>query len=157
VYSYNFPDDKRYLKALGGSQTCSVFSAQLMEELRSACFVFLLETSQTALTGADVYYWFMAGFGDLSQLKKSIFGAIDIPTIDAIISLIVQWFYCYRIWVLNKQSWWISLIIAIVRPCPRVSLMLTTAQIYQACCNTSGWSSMGWDQGEYPYHYTPRS
>jgi hypothetical protein len=96
-----------------------------MEGLRPAYFVFLLETSQTAMTGVDVYYWFMAGFGDLNRLKKSILGAIDIPTIDAFISLVVQGFYCYRIWTLHKQSWWLSLIIAIVRICPCVAAMLT--------------------------------
>ena len=42
-----------------------------MEILQTAYFVFLLETVQAALTGADVYYWFMAGFGDLEDLKKS--------------------------------------------------------------------------------------
>jgi hypothetical protein len=98
-----------------------------MEELWPAYFVFLLETSQTALTGADVYRWFMAGFGDLNQLKKSNFSAIDSPTIDGVISLIVQWFYCYRIWTLRKRSWWISLIIAIVRTYHRVAAMFTIA------------------------------
>jgi hypothetical protein len=89
--------------------------AQLMEKLRPAYFVFLLETTQTALTGADVYYWFIAGFGDVGRLKKSNFSAIDSPTMDAIISLVVQGFYCYRIWTLSKQSRWLSLIIFIVR------------------------------------------
>jgi hypothetical protein len=88
---------------------------QLIEELRPGYFVFLLETVQTALTGADVYYWFMAGFGDLARLKNSHFSPIDSPTVDAITSFIVQGFYCYRIWTLHKQSWWLSLIIAIVR------------------------------------------
>jgi len=95
VYSYNFPDDRWYLKAL-------------------AYFVFLLETAQTALTGADVYYWFMAGFGNLERLNDSNFSAIDSPTIDAFISLIVQGFYCYRIWTLNKRALWICLLIAVL-------------------------------------------
>ncbi|KAI0253515.1 hypothetical protein BJV78DRAFT_182743 [Lactifluus subvellereus] len=95
VYSYNFPDDRRYLKAL-------------------AYFVFLVETVQTALTGADVYYWFMAGFGDLNRLKNSNFSPIDSPTVEAIISFIVQGFFCYRIWTLNKRAWWLALIIAIL-------------------------------------------
>ncbi|KAI0258748.1 hypothetical protein BC834DRAFT_974856 [Gloeopeniophorella convolvens] len=47
VYSYNFPDDRRFIKVL-------VYS------------VFILETVQTALTGADAYYWFISGFGNLS-------------------------------------------------------------------------------------------
>lgn len=95
VYSYNFPDDRWYLKAL-------------------AYFVFLLETAQTALTGADVYYWFMAGFGNLERLNDSNFSAIDSPTIDAFISLIVQGFFCYRIWTLNKRALWICLLIAVL-------------------------------------------
>ncbi|KAN0129606.1 hypothetical protein V8E53_012602 [Lactarius tabidus] len=95
VYSYNFPDDRRAIKFLAYS-------------------VFLIETAQTALTGGDIYYWFIAGFGDLERLKNSRFSAIDSPTIDAFISLIVQWFFCYRIWTLNKRMWWLCMIIAIL-------------------------------------------
>ncbi|KAI0280489.1 hypothetical protein BGY98DRAFT_320842 [Russula aff. rugulosa BPL654] len=95
VYSYNFRDDRRLLKIM-------------------VYFVFLLETVQTALTGADVYYWFIAGFGDLEGLKKSRFSPIDIPTMDAFISLIVQVFFCYRIWTLSKRLWWFCIVIAIL-------------------------------------------
>ena len=70
---------------------------------------------QTALTGGDIYYWFIAGFGDMDRLKNSRFSAIDSPTIDAIISLIVQGFFCYRIWTLNKRMWWVCVIVSIVR------------------------------------------
>ena len=77
--------------------------------------VFLIETVQTALTGGDIYYWFITGFGDLDRLKNSRFSAIDSPTIDAIISLIVQGFFCFRIWTLNKRMWWVCVIISIVR------------------------------------------
>jgi hypothetical protein len=115
VYSYNFPDDRRYLKALGRFPGPISILTQLIEQFWSAYFVFLVETVQTALTGADVYYWFMAGFGDLNRLKNSHFSAIDSPTVEAIISLIVQGFFCYRIWTLNKKAWWLSLVIAIVR------------------------------------------
>jgi hypothetical protein len=146
VYSYNFPDDKRYLKALGGFLGLICILTQLIEECWSAYFIFLAETVQTALTGADVYYWFMAGFGDPSRLKKSNFSAIDSPTADAIISFIVQGFFCYRIWTLNKKVWWLALIIAIVRmfsfAAPVVCLLR-----HEACCDTSVWGGMGWDQG----------
>ncbi|KAH9987444.1 hypothetical protein BJV74DRAFT_951641 [Russula compacta] len=95
VYSYNFPDDRRWMKAL-------------------VYFVFLLETAQTALTGADAYYWFMAGFGNLESLRNSNFAPIDSPTIDAFISLIVQGFFCYRIWTLNNRTLWLPLVIAVL-------------------------------------------
>ena len=83
-------------------------------DIQTAYFVFLLETVQTGLTGADVYYRFMAGFGDFEGLKKSRFSPIDTPTMDGFISLIVQVFFCYRIWTLNKRLWWLCVVIAAV-------------------------------------------
>ncbi|KAH9048678.1 hypothetical protein EDB83DRAFT_2522958 [Lactarius deliciosus] len=94
VYSYNFPKDRRSIKFL-------------------AYFVFLLDTTQTALTGADIYYWFVDGFGDVERLKRSHFSPIDSPITTTVISFIVQGYFCYRIWLLNKRSLWICLIIAI--------------------------------------------
>ncbi|KAH8984017.1 hypothetical protein EDB92DRAFT_1951079 [Lactarius akahatsu] len=93
VYSYNFPDDRRSVKFL-------------------AYFVFVLETVQTALTGADIYYWFVDGFGNVERLARSHFSSIDSPVMRAVISLIVQGYFCYRIWVLNKRSSWICWVIA---------------------------------------------
>ncbi|KAI9467407.1 hypothetical protein BJY52DRAFT_1182849 [Lactarius psammicola] len=96
VYSYNFPEDPRPIKFL-------------------AYFVFVLETVQTALTGADVYYWFVAGFGDVERLGNSHFSPIDAATVTGITSLIVQGYFCYRIWILTnrRSSSWICWIIAI--------------------------------------------
>jgi len=75
-----------------------------------------VETAQTALTASDVYFWFIEGFGDVERLKDSHFAPIDIAIIDAIISLIVQEYFCYRIWTLNnKRQSWFCLFIAVVR------------------------------------------
>ncbi|KAH9041362.1 hypothetical protein EDB85DRAFT_2286330 [Lactarius pseudohatsudake] len=71
VYSYNFPNDRRSIKFL-------------------AYFVFVLETAQTALTGADVYYWFVAGFGNVERLGNSHFAPIDVSIITGLIAMI--WF-----------------------------------------------------------------
>jgi hypothetical protein len=73
-----------------------------------------VETVQTALTGADVHYWFIQGFGNVEQLKDSHYAPIDIPIIDSIISLVVQEYFCYRIWTLNKRLLWPCITIAIV-------------------------------------------
>jgi hypothetical protein len=81
---------------------------------QTVCFIFLFETVQTALTGADVYFWFMAGFGDLKKLKKNWFSLIDIAMMGGISSLVVQLFFCYRIYTLNKRLWWLCTIIAVV-------------------------------------------
>jgi hypothetical protein len=113
-----------------------------------------METVQTALTGADVYFWFMAGFGDLERLKKSNFSPIDSPTIDAVISLIIQGFFAYRIWTLNKRALWLSLLIIVVRiiisTFQRVCLQfLTLFHVHEARHSTSCRGSVGWHQGEF--------
>ncbi|KAI9457790.1 hypothetical protein BJY52DRAFT_455361 [Lactarius psammicola] len=96
VYSYNFSEDRRSVKFL-------------------AYFVFVLETVQTALSGADAYYWFVTGFGDVERLRNSHFGPIDIPIMNGVTSLIVQGYFCYRIWIImnRRSSSWICWIIAV--------------------------------------------
>ena len=87
-----------------------------MTTLRPAYSVFALETVQTALTGADVHYWFLSGFGDAERLKSSHYAPVDIAITDAIISLVVQEYFCYRIWTLNRRSWFCFIIAVVCVP-----------------------------------------
>ncbi|KAI9433741.1 hypothetical protein H4582DRAFT_1819335, partial [Lactarius indigo] len=95
VYGYKFPTDGRFLKSL-------------------AYFVFLVETVQTALSGANLYYWFVVGFGNVEHLENFHFAPVDIPVLTAVISFIVQGYFCHRIWVLNSRSSRICWVIAMV-------------------------------------------
>jgi len=93
VYSYNFPDDRRTIKIL-------VYG------------VFFLETLQTSLNGADLYYWFASGFGNFQHLISPYAGPFDVPMVGSLVSFIVQFFFVYRIWVLSqKKSWWLCIFI----------------------------------------------
>ncbi len=76
--------------------------------------VFLLETVQTALTGADAYYWFASGYGDLNRLATPFASAIDVPIIESIVSAMVQYVYAYRVWILSNKSWWFCSLICLV-------------------------------------------
>ena len=77
--------------------------------------VFLLETIQTALSGADLYYWFATGFGNIDHLHSSFASFIDLPIMGSMVSLIVQFFFVYRIRVLSeKRSRWLCFIIRLV-------------------------------------------
>ena len=77
--------------------------------------MFLLETLQTALSGADVYYWFASGFGNVDRLRDPYAAAFDVPIIGSIVSGVVQFFFVYRVWVLSeKKSWWYCVLIAVV-------------------------------------------
>ncbi|KAH8995386.1 hypothetical protein EDB92DRAFT_1943366 [Lactarius akahatsu] len=98
VYSYNFPGDRTSLKLL-------VYS------------VFLIETLQTALTGADLYYWLVSGFGNLERLTSPHLSGFDVPIIGSIVSLAVQFFFVYRIWVLSGRSSWFLIVCVIICLC----------------------------------------
>jgi hypothetical protein len=77
--------------------------------------VFLLETLQTALSGSDLYHWFVSGFGNMDLLSSPHLSAIDVPVIGSLVSLVVQLFFVYRIWVLSgKSSWLLCLLICLV-------------------------------------------
>ncbi|KAJ6551404.1 hypothetical protein B0H19DRAFT_168732 [Mycena capillaripes] len=63
-----------------------------------------LDVLQTVLVTADAFHWFVFGFGNMNQLDDTFLNSWDVPLLDALISLIVQVFYCWRIYVLRK-SW----------------------------------------------------
>jgi hypothetical protein len=78
--------------------------------------IFFLETLQTALSGADVYYWFISGFGNMNHLNSPHLAGIDVPIIGATVALVVQLFFAYRVWILSgKKSWWFCMTICVVR------------------------------------------
>jgi len=50
----------------------------------------------------------------MDRLSDPYASAFDVPIIGAVVSLTVQYFFAYRVWVLsNKNFWWICLIIGI--------------------------------------------
>ena len=77
------------------------------------------------MTGADVYYWFIGGFGDFERLHSSHLAPIDIPIMASIISLTVQMYFCFRVWTLTKNMWLCAAITTVcVSDPPRVSQAL---------------------------------
>jgi hypothetical protein len=105
VYSYNFPRDSRYIKLLGTDS--SVRPHVLLPDVHFVVYsIFVLETLQTAFSGADLYYWFATGFGDVERLATPYFSYLDVPIMGSVVSLSVQFFFVYRIWVLSKKRWW---------------------------------------------------
>ncbi|KAI0041972.1 hypothetical protein FA95DRAFT_1610585 [Auriscalpium vulgare] len=94
-YNYNFPDDKKRFKIL-------VYG------------VFIIETAQTAMSLADIYYWYAAGFGNLARLQDTYISPLDGPFICSVIALIVQSFYAYRIWILKPSLLWLSGVVVLI-------------------------------------------
>ena len=118
VYSCNFSCDNKYFKLLGTGiprlvPTC--FSLTL-------CFVvysiFLLETVQTVLSGADLYYWFAADVGNTERLSEPFVSFLELPIMGAMVSFSVQLFFLYRISSLSaiskRRSRWLCCVICVV-------------------------------------------
>ncbi|CAK5272464.1 unnamed protein product [Mycena citricolor] len=106
VYFTSYSHDPRGLKTLVGS-------------------LFFLDILQTAMVTADAFHWFVFGFGNMIQLNDTFLNSWDVPMLDGVISLIVQLFYCWRIYVLRK-SMILPILISIV------SLMQCVAGIVTA-------------------------
>jgi len=113
VYSYNFPRDDRLIKLLG---TRASSPHMLLSDIPLAVYgVLFLETLQTALSGADLYYWFASGFGNVERLFMPYVSFFDVPILGSVVSLSVQSFFVYRIWVLSeKRWWWLCILICLV-------------------------------------------
>jgi len=79
---------------------------------------------QTVLSGADIYYWFAAGFGNQDQLDISFASSFDLQILGSVVSLCVQLFFVYRIRVLGrlseKRSRWLCVMICLVTRPPKL-------------------------------------
>ncbi|KAH9964830.1 hypothetical protein BC827DRAFT_1265505 [Russula dissimulans] len=97
------------LLILGGLGDWFLFGVLVVQILSG---VFLLETLQTALDGADLYYWFASGFGNIDHLTSPYATPFDVPMTETLVSLTVQFFFMRRIMVLSqKRSWWLCVFI----------------------------------------------
>ncbi|KAH9165241.1 hypothetical protein EDB89DRAFT_334799 [Lactarius sanguifluus] len=94
VYSYHqyFPRDRGHNKILVHA-------------------IFIIETAQTLLSGADSSYWFVSGFGNFGRLRRSFLTPVDGPILNLFVSITVRSVFCHRIWCIKKSmSWWCCII-----------------------------------------------
>ncbi|THU89213.1 hypothetical protein K435DRAFT_841915 [Dendrothele bispora CBS 962.96] len=92
MYYLSFPYDPLFVKIL-------------------VLFLGLLEFVSSLLMLVDNYRWFANGFGNLSGLNNPLISPFYAPMTDSVVGLMVQIFYCYRIWIL-RRSIWLPVIIA---------------------------------------------
>jgi len=95
LYHLSFPRDAKYIK-------CLVYS------------VFILDLASTVMCVADAYHWFASGFENIAALNDIFLSGFDTPMIGAFLAAIVQCFYCYRLWTLNKYTLPICILIVMI-------------------------------------------
>ncbi|KAJ7206216.1 hypothetical protein C8J57DRAFT_357572 [Mycena rebaudengoi] len=64
--------------------------------------IIMLDILQTGMVTADAFHWFVYGFGNMNQLDSVFLNSWDVPFLDAVIALVAQIFYCWRIYFLRK-------------------------------------------------------
>jgi len=94
VYYLNFADDKIWNKI-------AVYGT------------YIFEIVQTAMTAADLYFWYATGFGNLGHLGNVNISPADTPILCGIIAAVVQFFFAYRIYTLRQSYWWICILIVL--------------------------------------------
>ncbi|KAJ6583064.1 hypothetical protein DFH09DRAFT_1275430 [Mycena vulgaris] len=95
VYRLSFPNDKAGIKWM-------------------VYLIFLVETVATALNGVDMYYWFAAGFGDILSFAKPRISPFYTPILGSVMALVVQSFFCYRIYIIKRTALWFCIFIALI-------------------------------------------
>ncbi|KAJ7077695.1 hypothetical protein B0H15DRAFT_861540 [Mycena belliarum] len=95
VYRVSFPKDPIALKSL-------------------VYVIFFAMTVCICLNAADVQFWFGDGFGDTSRFADAHFARFYAPLMGSIIAMLVQLFFCYRIFVIRPSAWPLSAIIAVI-------------------------------------------
>ncbi|KAH9066033.1 hypothetical protein EDB83DRAFT_2223409, partial [Lactarius deliciosus] len=78
--------------------------------------IFIIETAQTLLSGADSSYWFVSGFGNFGRLRRSFLAPVDGPILNLFVSITVRSVFCYRIWCIKKSMFWWCCVIGAVSP-----------------------------------------
>jgi hypothetical protein len=122
VYIRCFPRDNKYIKLLGTRIPHLIPTCFSLIKHFVVYSIFFLETVQTVLSGADLYYWFVAGFGDINFITPFA-SFFDTQIVGSMVSLSVQLFFVYRIRVLSrlceKRSRWLCIIICLVTSSPK--------------------------------------
>ena len=141
VYSRCFPRDNKYIKLLGTRIPRLVPTFFSLTNHFVVYSIFILETVQTVLSGADLYYWFISGFGE-TKFITPFASFFDMQIVGSMVSLSVQLFFVYRIRVLSrlceKRSRWLCIIICLVTSSPKFQNDLFTLPAVLSYRNISG-------------------
>jgi hypothetical protein len=76
--------------------------------------MFIAETVQTFMASSDAFVWFVYGWGNTENIQELNLNWFDIPILTSFVSMTVQCFFAWRVWVLSR-SVYIPIAIVLVR------------------------------------------
>lgn len=85
--------------------------AMLRSRRLSAYGLFIIDLVQTGLATWDGFEWFVLGWGNAERLLIPFSAPVNSPLFDAVTALLVQGYYCWRIYILSRVKWWPALLL----------------------------------------------
>ncbi|TFL00613.1 hypothetical protein BDV98DRAFT_605254 [Pterulicium gracile] len=73
--------------------------------------LFIIDLVQTGLATWDGFEWFVLGWGNAERLLIPFSAPVNSPLFDAVTALLVQGYYCWRIYILSRVKWWPALLL----------------------------------------------
>ncbi|KAJ7175123.1 hypothetical protein C8R43DRAFT_975981 [Mycena crocata] len=89
----------------------------LKDSLRVKCVVyslFLMMLLRTFFNLTNTQYWFGSGFGHIERFEKTLYMNVAQPVLAALITLLVQTFFSYRIFTLKRRAWPLSALVILI-------------------------------------------
>ncbi|KAK7050522.1 hypothetical protein R3P38DRAFT_3608189 [Favolaschia claudopus] len=80
----------------------------------TVCFLLLVAIVDACLNASDIVFWFATSFGDALIFSQTRFSKLYLPVFSTMVAFIVQLCFCYRIIIIRRAAWPISLVIAVL-------------------------------------------
>ncbi|KAF7358836.1 hypothetical protein MSAN_01223200 [Mycena sanguinolenta] len=77
-------------------------------------FTLFAITFDCCLNALDVWFWYIASFGDLDSFQDPRFANFYCPIMGSFIAMIVHLFFCFRIFVIRRTIWPVCILIALI-------------------------------------------
>ncbi|KAJ7169354.1 hypothetical protein C8R43DRAFT_1121228 [Mycena crocata] len=77
-------------------------------------FIFFAMFICACVNAADVEYWFGFSFGDISCFTHARYSPFYTPIMGSFIAMLVQLFFCCRIFVIERSAWRASVCIGLI-------------------------------------------
>ncbi|KAF7352012.1 hypothetical protein MVEN_01163400 [Mycena venus] len=101
-------------KLLASHVNLFFFGTLVIQMFTDFHFVFLAVAACTFLNLADVEVWFGVRFGNIDLFPDPLNAWFYSPLMGSFIATLVQLFFCYRIFILQRKVWPLTLLIATI-------------------------------------------
>ena len=114
LYHVNFPRDPVIFKCLGEAALCHPVCLRLSPSIAAVYGLLILDWVQTGLVTQNAFDTFVYYYGDRHEFDVMGNSWLSLIILSAVVSLVVQWFFAWRIYVVSRATV-VAAVISLVR------------------------------------------